>query len=320
MKTRVKNMKQWAQYGLLVSVSMVMAACSEYPPNAFQSTTEVVTKTIAVPQVLPAVEASYGYGNDPAIIKAYQMYRKTGIAPKVYTDGFISFPYSIDTQPIVQCAPMYICTVQFQEGELIKNVSLGDTANWEVQPMFIGGNWPSGAEVLVIKPKAADMSTNLVVTTDKRLYNIGLLSSQTNKYARLVTFYYPTDTDVAISAAATQALQEQQTHEQSVVSSSPNVDLNHVNFNYSIKGDSPTWKPTRVFDDGTHTFVEFPSILGSTDLPVLYIEDNGDKELVNWRKSGNYFVVDRLFGEAVLISGVGNDQTKVTIVNNAMSS
>ncbi len=304
-------------------LGILLSGCSTtkpYAPNLFSPTTQVVTKTVNVPQALPAVEASYGYGNDPAIVKAYEMYRKTGKAKNVYTDGFVSFAYSISEQPIIQCAPGFACTIEFQEGELIKpnGFALGDTANWTIAPLFIGGTWPNGAEVLVVKPKYPGVSTNLVVTTDKRLYNIALVSADTTKYARLVTFYYPSDTDKALSQMASQAQAEEQKQGQSILSSSPNLNLSTVNFNYSMSGDDPTWKPIRVFDDGTHTFIEFPSILSSTDLPVLYVYHHGDQELVNWRKSGDYYVVDRLFKQAVLLTGAGSDQTLVKITNNVM--
>lgn len=304
------------------SATALLTACATqapYPPNSFNPTTEVVTKTVTVPAALPAVQASYGYGNNPAIVKAYEMYRQTGKASNVYTSGFVSFPYSITEQPIIDCAPMFVCTIEFQQGELIRDIALGDTANWETKTMLMGGKWPDGAEILVVKPKITDTSTNMVVTTDKRVYNLSLLSSDNTEYARLVTFYYPSDTDASIVASAQAALQQEASQAQSVAYSSPNIDLSQVNFNYSITGDSPSWKPVRVFDDGTHTFIQFPAILASTTLPVLYVYENGNQELVNWRKSDSYYVVDRLFKKAVLLSGVGNNQTLVTITNNAMN-
>lgn len=307
---------------IAVGAGLALSGCTTpptYPPNSFSPTTQVVTKTMTVPEALPTIQASYGYGNNPAIVKAYEMYRKTGKASNVYTSGFISFPYSISDQPLVECAPMFVCTIQFQQGELIKDIALGDTANWVTKTMFMGGTWPNGAEVLVIKPKITDIKTNMVITTDKRIYNLGVVSSDSLQYARLVTFWYPDDTDASITASAQAALQQEATQQQAVAFSSPQIDLSHVNFNYSITGDSPTWKPTRVFDDGTHTFIQFPAILASTELPVLYVYENGKQDLVNWRKSDNYYVVDRLFQKAVLLSGVGSDQTLVTITNNAMN-
>ena len=35
--------------------------------------------------------------------------------------------------------------------------------------------------------------------------------------------------------------------------------------------------------------------------------------MVNYRVRGNYYVVDRLFDQAVLLAGVGREQDRVTI-------
>jgi len=35
--------------------------------------------------------------------------------------------------------------------------------------------------------------------------------------------------------------------------------------------------------------------------------------MVNYRVEGDYYVVDRLFKQAVLVSGVGREQDRVTI-------
>ena len=43
----------------------------------------------------------------------------------------------------------------------------------------------------------------------------------------------------------------------------------------------------------------------------------GDKELVNYRSKAPYFVVDKLFKQAILELGVGSQQQQVTLTNNA---
>jgi type IV secretion system protein TrbG len=34
--------------------------------------------------------------------------------------------------------------------------------------------------------------------------------------------------------------------------------------------------------------------------------------MVNYRAKGNYYVVDRLFSDAILVAGVGRDQDRAT--------
>ncbi len=322
MKT--KTLKFLALSTCTMGIMASLMGCSNNPARqTFTPATEVVTKTVTIPmQTTPDIEASFGYGTNPALIMAYQSYQKTGKAPHVTTDGFEGFPYDPAQQIYIACEPMHLCTILLQKGEVIKDISLGDTANWDVKPMFVGASMPNGAELLVIKPKAPNVATNLVLTTGKRIYNIALLTSNKD-YVRQAVFYYPTDTDEAIQAAMSTALSEENQKSQNVIAASnhgTDINLNNVNFNYKISGASPNWKPLRVFDDGVHTIIQFPNAVNSTQLPVLFILDNGQDQLVNFRKKMDAdgtvdFIIDRIFTQGVLVSGVGSDQMKVVITN-----
>jgi type IV secretory pathway VirB9-like protein len=104
----------------------------------------------------------------------------------------------------------------------------------------------------------------------------------------------------------------------------PEVNLNNLNFNYSIASDGffrsfPSWKPTRVFDDGSHTYIQFSASMSNKDMPVLFVLNGSNQELVNYRSKAPYFVVDKIFKQAVLVMGVGRSQRKVFITNNCYS-
>src|SRR3546814_5876068 len=71
-----------------------------------------------------------------------------------------------------------------------------------------------------------------------------------------------------------------------------------------LSGDRPDWRPVRVFDDGVRTFIEFPESIARGEMPpVFVIGASGEGELVNYRVSGHYIIVDRLFAEAELRMG-----------------
>ncbi len=324
---KVQNIKNIQKTLLVLGVSAALVGCASNPAHqTYAPATEVITKTVTVPvQTTNQIDASFNYGGNPDLVAAYQSYQKTGKAPNVSTNGFEGFAYDPAQQIYLACQPLHICTVLFQEGELIKDLSLGDTANWDIKTMLVGGTWPDGAELLVIKPKTANLATNLVITTDKRIYNIALLTSSSN-YVRQAVFYYPSDTDASIQAATEQALKEQSLQSQNVVSTingNTNINLSQISFNYSLSGGNPSWKPIRVFDDGVHTFIQFPASVQSSTLPVLFVLNHGENQLVNFRKKTESdgtvdYVVDQIFAKAVLATGVGMDQTKVVITNKSL--
>jgi type IV secretion system protein VirB9 len=51
----------------------------------------------------------------------------------------------------------------------------------------------------------------------------------------------------------------------------------------------------------------------TSEAPALLIAAGSGTQMVNYRVEGNYYVVDRLFNQAVLVSGVGRQQDRVTI-------
>src|SRR3546814_16252064 len=68
--------------------------------------------------------------------------------------------------------------------------------------------------------------------------------------------------------------------------------------------DDPPWRPVRAWDDGSKVYIEFPARLDQGEAPPLFVVGPlGDNQLVNYRVSGNHYVVDRLFAAAELLLG-----------------
>lgn len=345
--TKMKqNLALKLTFGISTMIGLLtLSGCAsnqmKYPALEFSSANRVVTKTVKVP-ALPEtqVDASFGYGNNPALVKAYKEFVKTGKAPNVYTQGFVSFPYEPNQQPIVACQPLRACIIQLQAGEKVNKsgVVLGDSARWQVSEIYTGGPFPAGAFSLVIKPEQYDITTNLIIATNKRTYDLSLVSinpsniqdtctnglksaecEKAHTYDRKVTFYYPYETLEKNLYQHQESLIDTDADQQSqVVDSSTNMNLNNINFNYDISGDAP-WKPIRVFDDGQKTFIQFPGIVSRMNLPAIFTTNGDKKELVNFRYKAPYYVVDGLFKKAVLVSDVGSNQLRVVITNENFS-
>lgn len=300
----------------LSTLVLSLAACTAAPivkvdPNAFINPNRIVTEKISVPLSTPKVAATFGFGNDPQVIKAYKEFTKKGVAKTIHSESFKTFAYDAYSRPIVVCAPLHLCVLQLEHGEKINNIDLGNAAHWLVSTSLVGST-QDGSYQIAVKPKFYDTATDMVITTNKRTYNIGLVSQQ-GASTHVVNFYYPQETlDNAVQQT------QQQTNsplQQEIITHGTQIAIDEINFNYHLQGDSPSWRPTRVFDDGNKTFIQMPAISERLDLPVLYILRNKKMEMVNYRYKKPYYIIDGLFAKAYLLSGKGNHQVRVEIDN-----
>lgn len=258
-----------------------------------------------------AVMTSANMTNNPEVIKAFHTLLKTGKATSIKGKGFLTLPFDPYKRPILTCAPLMACEVVLAAGEHINSVVLGDTLRWKVN-QFSVGQGADASPIIAFKPTAEDIATNMTIATDKRIYQFGLMS-KADANPVVVNFWYPNAMLVALRTAR----QQQQAKQADVISQMPAVGVNHLNFNYILVGDRPTWAPTKVFDDGIKTFIDFPPSVDRTQLPVLYVFQNGKQALINYRYRRPYMIVDGLFTKAQLISGKGSHKTVVEIRNQA---
>ncbi|MFB7146139.1 P-type conjugative transfer protein TrbG [Agrobacterium deltaense] len=216
-------------------------------------------------------------------------------------DGKVIFLYG-EVQPSVVCSPLQVCDIELQGGEVVRDVLVGDTVRWKVEPATSGA---AGGQAihLIVKPSEPGLVTSMVVTTSRRTYHIQLKSHATQYMAR-VGFEYPED--VSAKLADVNARLE--------ASSIPGAGIpaEQLSFAYSVSG-SAGWRPTRVYSDGQKTYIQFPRSISGQDAPVLFVVSGGQNRIVNYRMKNNMMVVDYNIDRAVLVSDVGWKQQKVTI-------
>lgn len=192
-----------------------------------------------------------------------------------------------------------VTDIKLQEGEMLSDmgaVAAGDTVRWIIGEAASGTGQGKRTHILV-KPTDPEIVTNLVINTNWRTYHIELRSTQST-YMASVAWSYPQDELIAIQARAAQAIDEQATR------IANGLDAEKLDFAYRIKGDRPPWRPSHVFDDGRKSYILFPETIGQSELPPLFLlGEKGKAELVNYRVSGRYMIVDRLFDRAELRLG-----------------
>jgi len=192
----------------------------------------------------------------------------------------------------VWTSPLRVTTLTLGEGESLVAKAAGDTVRWQVGEAR-SGDGTGGRIHVLIKPHQRGLETNLVLTTDRRVYLIILKSGAPEAFNPAVAWDTPSPvTPDPIEPAP-------------MPEAGPVRPEGPLNARYAIEGRArAAWTPTAVFDDGRRTFIAFGPGLESVEAPALFvIGPDGQAQYVNYRQSGGLFIADRLFDRAELRIG-----------------
>lgn len=224
---------------------------------------------------------------------------------KTFQGGAVVYNYVSNNIYRVFTQPLRTTDIQLQPGErLVAPPASGDTANFVVgaTESYVDGE---RREHILIKPLYSGMETTLNINTDKRSYHF-MIRSFDSTFMPIVSFNYPLESFAEMERQAIQRAQRLPVM----------GDITQLDFNYEVVPMSvhrPAWMPSRVFSDGHKTYLFFPSARRAAYAPVLFsISEAGERELVNYRVTGSYFVVDRVLEHAQLVVDV-NAGNVVTI-------
>jgi type IV secretion system protein TrbG len=226
-----------------------------------------------------------------------------------YINAVQVYPFAEGALYQVYAAPGQVTDIALQEGEQLAGsgpVAAGDTVRWII------GDTESGTAVakkvhILVKPTRPELTTNLVINTDRRTYHLELRSTE-KTYMASVSWIYPQDELIALRRRNASA--------DAAAPVDSGLDINSLRFRYSIEGDNPPWRPLRAFDDGKKVYIEFPAGIGQGEMPPLFIVGPAGRtsELVNYRVRSNHMIVDRLFAAAELRLGDSGAERRVRIV------
>ena len=271
---------------------------------------QIVEKPVPLPlpgqlQPLPPVPAAVVPDNRPPAQRVTDANKAAILEPTRagYLNAMQVYPFTEGALYRLYAAPERVSDIALQPGENLVAVSAGDTVRWIIGDTSSGAGEASRVHVLV-KPVAASLTTNLVITTDRRAYHLLLESTEQTAMASL-SWTYPQDQLLALRRQSSQAETAQPI--------AAGLSLESLHFRYVITGDNPPWRPQRVFDDGAKVYIEFPGRLDQGEAPPLFvIGPQGEAQLVNYRVRGRHYIVDRLFAAAELRLG-GEPQQIVRI-------
>jgi len=150
---------------------------------------------------------------------------------------------------------------------------------------------------LILKPKAANVGTNLVVYTNRRAYRFEYSVSarrpsvQSDEVMYTVRFIYPPPQTNSNGLTAAEQTER---------------DLDRAdaarprNFDYWYCG-SPTIMPIAASDDGVHTRLRFAA---SAELPAIFVRNDDESEsLLNFSMEGDEVVIHRVAAHFILRRG-----------------
>jgi len=219
-----------------------------------------------------------------------------------YYNAIQIYPWSEGALYQVYAVPGQITDIALEPGESLTGagpIAAGDTARWIIGDTESGSGVTRRVHILV-KPSRPDITTNLIVTTDRRTYMLELRSGE-KPYMPSVAWAYP---------------QPPASQRQSVPATPVIPAVAARNYRYVLTGTgNPPWKPIAVYDDGRHVYVEFPAGIVQGEMPPLFvIGPEGEAQIANSRIYQHILIVDRLFGAAELRLGAGDKQQTVRIV------
>ncbi len=299
-----------------IALALTLSACAAQQPPApppLKIVTEAAPKSAATPASSTRAQL---LAQQPAEVQqAIKDHDQDGTWPVYKTPQLVLYPYSGASEPVVDCAPLRTTDIQLQPGETITDVAMGDSERWMATPAA-SGDPRNPVPHLAVKPQLPGIETNLTIYTTKHIYHLILRSR--GHAMQEVEFYYPDELLAAMKQADAAAADAKQVAidppaDSDDVVKVANVDPAQLNFSYNVAGAKVPWKPIRAFDDGSHVYIQMPSGMKTSDAPALLIDAGSGTQMVNYRVEGNYYVVDRLFSNAILVSGVGRDQDRVTI-------
>ncbi len=200
-------------------------------------------------------------------------------------------------------------TIRFGAGEVIENVAIGDSQKWQVTPN-------RSANLLFVKPLADRAMTNMTVVTNRHVYLFDLVASPNHRDPLYVlTFTYAEDA-MEQGEQLAEADPVERANEVEMAAATDDfavIDPARLNFAWSAEGNA-TLLPQQVYDDGTATFLSWPS---DVPMPAILVKDEeGTEGPVNFAVRGDVIVLDGVPEEIILRSG----DEYARLVNNGSSA
>lgn len=260
--------------------------------------TPVAAEPVGVPyEAQPtAVAPATGLTGRRAIVAA-NLDARAPSRSDAFVGGVQVFAWSPGRVFEVWTAPLRVTTLTLAAGEALVSKAAGDTVRWQIGETTSGEGAGQRTHVL-LKPLQRGLETNLVLTTNRRVYFIDLKSGDASGFNAAVAW----DTGAMDPPAMAPIVEPAEIR----VSDPVAMPEGPIDARYRIEpqGRRARWTPASVFNDGQRTFIAFDPDLQIDEAPALFvIAADGETQMVNYRQAGGLFIVDRVFDRAELRLG-----------------
>lgn len=293
----LRNKDKFDSQGAITALSAQLAKLQE----EFEAQSKIQEKMIAALEKLDKLTKTNNIGNDgyERTYKAHTANSQALVNPGPqgnvsYTqdaknsqgNSTMVFAYSPNQLYKIYCRTGYITDIALKKGEKINFVGGGDTSAWAIQSSNV-----DGVPHIYIKPVVSTSTTNIIITTDKRSYQ--LIVNTSDWYNPMVRWSYGQEEHLA-------AMQQKQRDERVITETMGVSNISSLNFDYKVKIKGDGNKPAMVFDDGNKTIIKFNK--ANKKLPALFIREKGHKAVMmaNFKIKDNCYIIDRLIDVAEL--------------------
>ncbi len=260
-----------------------------------------------------------------AVAIALAEVREHGWTPRVVrTADAVVYPFGY-AEPEMICAPLHACYVSLEPGERVTGIARCDAVRWKLDTLAQGGDVPR--MLVVVKPTACDVATNLLIATDRRVYDVALRAppcvgragTASAPTVRHVAFYFPDAArsgrvDSGSTAPPTVAAMP---NPNPSAGGSPPAPPERLNFAYQWHAAKAVpWAPEQVYDDSAHVYIRLPETARFAAAPALWeIQPDGTRALLNYVLRDGTYKTDHIFDRAVLALGTGKNERTVEVMN-----
>ena len=248
---------------------------------------------------LPLFLFSENYSLSPMEQKSIQMAKKwinNNTKIERLRDGSLAFYYG-DNMPSLICKPLNATIIKLGKDEVIKDFKTGDSERWKFDTV---ANAVNGRSFMLVKPMVANIMTNLIIFTDKRIYNIKLISTK-NTWTPAISFIYG-DKPIA-KKVDPKPIDKQKVIKQDIKTAIKKVKKSE----YAFKSNG-FWKPTNVFTKHGKTYISVGNInIKNVRLYIL----NKTTKTITYTYKNRQLIINTIVRKAILV----RDGFYKTIVN-----